>query len=268
MFGLKRRRRDKIGSRPFPSEWLAAVQRNVPYYSLLTDTERGGIYRLVQVFLHEKQFEGCGGLEMTDEIRVTVATQACILLLGRNADVFPTLRAVLVYPHAYVAPVTSRLEDGVVAEGVQERAGESWSHGTLVLSWDGVLEGAADFRDGYNLVFHEFAHQLDYESGAMEGAPDLPGRSMAAEWARIFGREYRALVNDLIRHRPSLLDPYGAENPAEFFAVATEFFFERPIELKARHPALYEQLRLFYKQDAALRMLRHEKSDLNGFRVP
>jgi Mlc titration factor MtfA (ptsG expression regulator) len=255
VFGLKRRHRDRIESRSFPGEWLAFVQRNVPYCSLLSLVERARLHGLVQVFLHEKKFEGCGGLEMTDEIRVTVAAQACILLLGRNGDVFPTLRAVLVYPHAYIAPVTSRLEDGVEAEGVQERSGESWSHGTLVLSWDGVLEGAADIRDGVNLVFHEFAHQLDYESGAAEGAPDLPGRSMAAEWARVFGREYRALVNDLVRHRPSLLDPYGAENPAEFFAVTTEFFFERPLELKARHPALYEQLRLFFRQDTALRML-------------
>jgi Mlc titration factor MtfA (ptsG expression regulator) len=256
MFSFKRKRREKIRTRPFPEKWSSILQRNVPYYFILTEPEQKELQGLVQIFLDEKRFEGCGGLEMTDEIRVTVAAQACILLLGRDTDMYPTLRTILVYPQAYVAPVSKHLEDGIVAEGVQERSGESWSLGTLVLSWDNVLEGAAFAYDGDNLVFHEFAHQLDYESGAAEGAPDLPRRSMAAEWARVLGREYRALVNDLVRRRPSLLDPYGAENPAEFFAVATEYFFEKPVELKARHPALYEQLRLFYQQDTALRMLR------------
>ena len=122
----------------------------------------------------------------------------------------------------------------------------------MVLSWDDVLAGAADIHDGHNVVLHEFAHQLDKEAGYGDGAPDLPQRSMYVAWARVLSAEYAHLVDAIHQNHPTVLDPYGATNPAEFFAVATEAFFEKPAALKSLHPELYEQLRQFYEQDPAV----------------
>jgi Mlc titration factor MtfA (ptsG expression regulator) len=251
MFGFKKRRRQRLRQQAFPPEWIDIVERHVIYYRLLPPEDQRELQGLVQVFLAEKQFEGCGGLEMTDEIRLSIAAQACILLLHRDTDLYPMLQSILVYPIAYVAPATHYQADGTVTEETQARLGESWARGAVVLSWDDVKRGAADVQDGHNVVFHEFAHQLDHESGAAEGVPILPRRSMYIAWARVLGHEYERLIHDIDRHRRTLLDRYGATNPAEFFAVVTESFFEKPLELKARHPDLYEQLQLFYHQDPA-----------------
>jgi hypothetical protein len=254
MFGSREWRRRRLMKKPLPPEWLAIVERNMPYYQLLPSEQQRMLQGLVQVFLSEKRFEGCGGLELTDEIRVTIAAQGCVLLLARETDVYPELRSVLVYPNAYIANVTARQPDGTVVEGWQGRLGESWTQGYVVLSWDEVLRDASDIHDGRNVVFHEFAHQLDSESGAAEGAPLLPESSMYDDWARVFGAEYQALCDNVERDEPTLLDAYGTVSPAEFFAVATEFFFELPLELEAHHPELYGQLKLFYRQDPALLM--------------
>jgi len=252
MFGLKSRRRRRLLEKPFPPEWETIILRNVPYYGFLPATRRHQLRGLIQVFLADKPFEGCGGLAITDEIRVTIAAQGCILLLGlERDDLYPKLRSILVYPHAYVADVTAPQPDGTVVEGPEDRSGESWTHGYVVLSWDDVLRGASDTTDGRNVVYHEFAHQLDNESGAPEGAPLLADTLAAAEWARVLGAEYEALCGSVERRQETLLDPYGAVSPAEFFAVATEFFFELPVDLKACHPELYGQLRSFYRQDPA-----------------
>lgn len=254
MFWLRRRRRKRLRQRPLPPERRAVIERNVPYVKLLSADERRQLEGWVQVFLAEKRFEGCGGLDVTDEMRLTVAAQACIPLLNRETACYPALRTILVYPHGYVADVARRQADGTVIEGPHARLGESWSDGQLVLSWDDVVRGAADPGDGRNLVLHEFAHQLDIESGAAEGAPALGPRSRYVAWARVLGGEYRQLVDDVARHRPTLIDAYGATDPAEFFAVVTECFFERPVALRRRHPELYEQLRSFYRQDPAARL--------------
>lgn len=250
---FKRRRRETLRREPFPPAWRAVIERNIPYFERLSPADQGELLGHVQVFLDEKAFEGCAGLEITDEIRVTVAAQACLLLLHRDTDYYPELEIILVYPSGYRAPAREVREGGVVVEGEQARLGESWSRGAVVLSWDGVLAGAADVSDGHNLVLHEFAHQLDQESGPADGAPELPRASMYAAWARILGREYERLLEDGARPRRTVIDPYGATNPAEFFAVVTEAFFERPVKLRARHPDLYEQLREFYQQDPAAR---------------
>jgi len=251
MFGFKKRRRKRLIEQQFPANWLSIIEQNVPYYRFLNQEDQVKLQGLIQVFLDEKEFEGCGGLEITDEIRVTIAAQACILLLGRETDFYPTLRSILVYPYAYVAPLKQYQPDGTVAEGAESRLGESWSHGYVVLSWNDVLHGAFDIHDGKNLVFHEFAHQLDEESGAADGAPVLQKYSMYIAWARVIGEEYQSLVDSMLNNRPTLLDKYGAKSPAEFFAVATEFFFEKPVELRNRHPDLYQQLQLFYRTDPA-----------------
>jgi len=251
MLWFKKRRRKRLRSKIFPAEWLSILQRNVPYYHFLTSEDQSELQGLIQVFLDEKKFEGCGGLEITDEIRVTIAAQACILLLGGVSNFYPRLYSIIVYPSAFVAKVHQRQSDGVVMEGLQPRLGESWSQGAIVLSWDDVLQGASDMHDGHNLVYHEFAHQLDSESGTAKGAPRLPKPSMYIAWARVLSKEYQDLVDAVTNKHPYLLDRYGATSPAEFFAVATEFFFEKPNELKSAHPDLYDQLRLFYRRDPA-----------------
>jgi Mlc titration factor MtfA (ptsG expression regulator) len=251
VFSLKKRRRERLRRRGLPETWLEIIERNVPYYRTLPREDQRELQGHIQVFLAEKKFEGCGGLEITDEIRVTIAAQACILLLHRDTDYYPQLRVILVYPHEYIAETARRYAGGLVVEGREVRLGESWAAGAIVLSWDDVVRGAADLHDGHNVVFHEFAHHLDSESGAVEGAPSLPGRSRYIAWARVLRAEYEHLLEDVANHRPTVLDSYGASNPAEFFAVATECFLEKPVQLRTRHPALYEQLRLFYRQDPA-----------------
>ncbi len=251
MFGAKKRRRARLRATPLTPDELAIVERNVPYYGMLPPADRLELQGLMRVFLAEKHFEGCDGLELTDEHRLTIAALACVLLLHRETDFFPILQSILVYPHTFVAPLKERAPGGIVIEDEEEREGESWDTGALILSWDDVLESAADPRDGYNVVFHEFAHQLDDEGGIADGAPLLKKRSMYGEWHRVFEAAFDELANDVDRHRETVLDEYGAESPAEFFAVATEAFFEIGDELKQAHPDLYGQLALFYEQDPA-----------------
>jgi Mlc titration factor MtfA (ptsG expression regulator) len=255
MLLFKGRRRRTLRSQPFPPIWRRYLEENVAIYSRLPGADQRELEGHILVFLVEKYFEGCGGLELTDEIKVTIAGQACLLLLHRETDYYPGLRTILVYPSGYFAEVRSTGPAGRVIEGTDTRFGESWhtpgAGGPVVLSWRDAKAGGADPADGRNLVFHEFAHQLDGESGAVEGAPLLRERSMYTPWARVLGREYQALIRDLQTARPTLLNPYGATSPAEFFAVATETFFERPVEMRAQHPELYEQLRAFYEQDPA-----------------
>ena len=250
MFGyFKRRRRDRLRSEPFPTAWEEVLRRNVPLFARLPEADRRELRGHIQVFLAEKQFEGCGGLVMTDEIRVTIAAQACLLLLHREADDYPRLITILVYPHAYVAKSVEPIGGGVVLEGEVARLGEAWRDGVVVLSWDDVRAGAGDVHDGHNVVLHEFAHQLDQEDGSADGAPILERRSQYVAWARVLGAEYERLRRDAARGHRTVLDQYGATNPAEFFAVATECFFEKPAALRRKHPELYEQLKEFYRQD-------------------
>jgi Mlc titration factor MtfA (ptsG expression regulator) len=248
---LRRRRRAAITRRPFPAEWDAVIAKNVPYAARLSREDRDALARHVQIFLAEKHFEGCGGLELTDEVRVTIAAQACILLLHLETDDYPRLVSILVYPTTYVVTGGRRTPQGLVAEGPEARLGESWARDVVVLAWDSVLSGAADIHDGHNVVLHEFAHQLDQENANGSGAPVLPRRSMYVAWARVLGHDYDQLVRDVARHHQTLIDRYGATNPAEFFAVVTETFFEKPERLRARHPELYAQLEGFYGQDPA-----------------
>jgi len=248
---MRRRRRAAIRRGPVPGEWRALIERNVPYVARLPANDRDELEGHIQVFLAEKHFEGCGGQQITDEVRVTIAAQACILLLHRQTDYYPNLVSILVYPTTYLVPGGRRGPDGMVVEDPEARLGESWTRDVVVLAWDSVLSGAADVHDGHNVVLHEFAHQLDQEDGQGDGVPVLPRRSMYVAWARVLGHDFDQLVRDAERSHRALLDRYGATNPAEFFAVVTETFFEKPRQLRAKHPALYEQLREFYRQDPA-----------------
>lgn len=252
---LDKRRREKLRAEHFPDEWRAILKRNVPYTKLLDDDEHKELEGLIQVFLAEKSFEGCAGLELTDEIRVTIAAQASLLLLGRDVEPYPGIDVILVYPSAYRAKAL-QAEGGVIIEGEQARLGEASTRGILVLSWDDVVRGAADVRDGHNVVIHEFAHALDHEDGASDGAPPMSRRANYAPWARVLSTEYDKLVDAEDRRKKTIIDKYGATNPAEFFAVITETFFEKPLQMQQKHPELYEQLKAYYRQDPVSRLGR------------
>jgi Mlc titration factor MtfA (ptsG expression regulator) len=244
----RRARRKRLRSAPFPAEWEQIVQKNVPLYNRLPDPLKQQLHGLINVFMAEKKFEGCGGLEITDEIRVTIAAQASMLLLNRPATYFPKLHTIVVYPHTYVAN-TAFSNGTVVIKGQSVRLGESWQHGPVVLAWDSVKGGTLNITDARNVVLHEFAHQLDQEDGAADGAPTLEHRSRYIEWARVLSGEYEALRGKKRKGRRSVMNKYGATNPAEFFAVATETFFEKPRQMKKKHPELYDELRDYYKLD-------------------
>ena len=252
LFGFKKRRRRRLRETPLSASATAILERDVPYLRSLSREDRRELDGLIQIFLAEKVFTGCAGLEITEQMRLVIAAEACILLLRREADrVYPALQSVLVYPSAYVAKAPRVGTGGLVIEGRQVRLGESWGSGTLVLSWDDVQQGGADIHDGHNVVFHEFAHQLDQQAGRGPGAPELGKRSSYLAWARVLGAEYEELTESVHRHRKTLIDGYGATNPAEFFAVVTECFFEKGVQLRKRHPELYDQLRGFYRRDPA-----------------
>jgi len=251
MFGLKKWRRNRLASRRFPNEWLAIVERNVPLYRRLPPDDKEELRRHILIFMTEKNFEGCAGLQITDEMRVTIAAQACILLLHRKTDYYPGLYSILVYPQSYLVQKTQHLVGGLLVEGPDIRLGESWHRGAVVLSWDDVRRSTSDIHDGHNIVLHEFAHQLDDSGGKGDSTPVVQRRSSYIAWARILQKDYERLRREVSRHCDTLLDEYGATNPAEFFAVATEFFFGRPKELQSLHPDLYAELKRFYQQDPA-----------------
>lgn len=237
-------RRERLRAQPMPALWVRILERNVPAYSRLAPERREELHGHIHVLLAEKHFEGCGGLELTDEIRVTIAGTAALLMPGRQPRYYPGLVSILVYPRWYRAPLHDEPDEfGIVTEGEEERHGESWNSGVVVLSWDSARRGARDLGDGANLILHEFAHQLDTEDGVANGTPILAKDHDPREWARVMKAEFEKL-----RDRPeeSILDEYGAEDPAEFFAVATEAFFERHDDLREHHPELFDQLSKVY----------------------
>lgn len=236
-------------ARPLPTGWKEIIARNVPVYARLPASLKHQLHGHIQVLLAEKHFEGCGGLQMTDEIKVTIAAQAGILLLNRKPRYYPGLNSILVYPSTFLSENIQYLGGHVYIEEQAAHLGESWRRGALVLAWDSVKRGGMDVSDGQNVVLHEFAHQLDQEDGTADGAPILEHGSRYAGWARILSKEYERLQTRVGSGLETVMDEYGATNPAEFFAVATETFFEKPHAMKRRHPELYEALRGYYKLD-------------------
>lgn len=245
-----RRRRERIASRPFPAAWRRLLRRHVPLVARLPARQQLRLKGLMQVFLAEKPIIGCRGLRVTDEMRVTIAALACLPLLGAARGLYPELRQVLLYPTAFIVdrPVN---DGGVLSEQRRALAGESWSQGQVLLAWDEVKRGAATPGDGHNVVIHEFAHQLDQHSGPANGAPALATAADYRRWSTVMQNEFDALQWRLARGEQGLIDAYGATDPAEFFAVVSELFFERPVELAAGHPALYAELRGYYRLDPA-----------------
>lgn len=225
------------------------LQRGVPYIGRLPSDLQLQLKQHIQVFLAEKPFLGCAGLAITDDIRVTIAAQACLPLLNRPDAYYPGLRQVLVYPGPFVVDRTRTDPTGVLQNLRQVLSGESWSQGQVILSWQDVLDDAANPDAGRNVVIHEFAHQLDQETGAANGAPELPSAQAYARWSQVLGAEFARLQQRVAAGESSLLDAYGASEPAEFFAVVSEAFFLQPTPLSREHPALYGELRRFYGID-------------------
>ena len=222
----------------------------MPLYGKLPTKLRQELHGHINVFLKEKDFIGRADLTITDEIRVIVAGNACLLLLNRKPSYFVGFSSILIYPDTYVAKeVTS---DGVVEiQRDSVRLGESWHRGPIVLSWQDVLEGISDPADGRNVVIHEFAHKLDEENCNVDGLPILMDDDHYREWADVLSKEYEALADRAEAGKNEVLDEYGLTSPAEFFAVATESFFEKPQMMRERLPDLYRQLRKFYAVDPA-----------------
>lgn len=247
---LVRKRRLRLRERPPPEGLEDVLSRNVGLYLLLPDDLRTELHGHINVFLNEKRFLGVGGQEITPEVMLTVAGVACMLLLNREPTYFPGFSSILIYPVTYE---TTQVEyDGAVATHKRSRrAGESWHRGPVVLSWSDVLHGASNSEDGYNVVLHEFAHKLDEENSGTNGLPILHEIDHYEEWAEVLGREYKSLADRVARRKNKVIDDYGLTSPPEFFAVATESFFEKAPAMQRKLPDLYEQLKQFYGVDPA-----------------
>lgn len=255
----QRRRHLRLRAQPFPATWRKLLHQSFPLYNHLPPPLQKRLQSLVQLMVAEVPVIGCSGLQVTDEMRVLVAAQACVLVLQRPIDgpPYPGLRQVLLYPGPFVVKAEHHHPGGVVSQGHEVRLGESWQHGQVVLSWPdaqagakaGVWSGMAVDPSAHNVVWHEFAHQLDQETGPANGAPALRPEQSQRTWAQVFQREYEDLCWLADAGAPTLIDPYGATAPEEFFAVVTEAFFLQPHSLAKQHPALYQQLQLFYGLD-------------------
>ena len=253
MFGwwrdLRRRRWQAQGLGKEARSWLEAL----PLFHDLSPAEMKRLEGLVRVFLEEKHFEGCGGLEMRDKIRVVIAAQACLLVLNLHHDFFHRVRTILVYPSTFEHRSAWRRHDGVVEQQSQAVLGEAWPGGPVVLAWDSSYQGGRDPSDGQNTVVHEFAHKLDMLDGITDGIPPLPTRTESEAWREEFLRLYQSFAQRVSAGRTGMLDAYGATHEGEFFATASEVFFEQAAEMQRREAELYGLLRTFYRQDPARR---------------
>lgn len=242
-------KRSLIKRKPFKKAWRKIIQQRMPYFKQMPADLQLQLKQHIQVFLAEKEFVGCNGVVITDEIRITIAAQACLLLLNRKTNYYPKLRTILVYPSAFVKQQQTRNADGVQFTQKVVLAGESWDFGKVVLSWQDTVDGAQVPDDGRNVVIHEFAHQLDQENGQANGAPILDRQQSYKCWSEVFLAQFTLLQEQVRVGAPSLFDYYGATNPAEFFAVASEVFFEQSAQLFREYPKLYRQLTQYYTID-------------------
>ncbi|HOC42695.1 MAG TPA: zinc-dependent peptidase [Thermoanaerobaculales bacterium] len=246
------RRRAKILASPFPDEWQVRLELDVALWRAIPAAAKPRLLDDLRLFMAERDWEPCGGIKLDDAMRAVIAAQACVLTLGRSVDAFDHVRSILVYPTSYRAPDVWEDDAGVVTEEIDEREGEAWERGIVVLSWQ-ELAGDARALTGRNLVLHELAHQIDIidvltaNPSRFEG-----GREEAVRRMDAFLAAYEALDREVeAGRRVKALDSYGAEDEAEFFAVATESFFERGLYLKTHHPELYDVLAWYYNQDPA-----------------
>ncbi|NIQ01393.1 MAG: hypothetical protein GWM98_14165 [Nitrospinaceae bacterium] len=255
---LRDKRREKILAAPFPVEWEGLIQTHIPYYPYLDNEEQQSLRDLVQIFIAEKHWLGCNGLELTDEMHVVIAAHACLMILQLPADIYRRVESIYVYPTTVMTPERKagffEVHWGPV-EGAQPIEGEAHYRGPVILVWDVVKSESRHPEHGHNVVYHEFAHKLDMLDGKADGTPPLASAEEYQRWIDVCSREYLKLGRQAEFGRDTFLDSYGATNEAEFFAVATEHFFCQPRELQDRHPDLYQVLKEFYRQDPAQRVL-------------
>jgi hypothetical protein len=257
---LSHNNRKKLTAEAFPTAWQDILRRNIKHYCMLDKTERAHLHALIQVFNAEKRWEGCGGLELTDEIRVTISAQACLLLLGLPHEFYRNVHSILVYPYTVVPPQrkVGHFENVLAPLDIpQPIIGQAFKQGPVILIWDAVLRGAKHPESGHNVVYHEFAHKLDMLDGAADGTPPLQDREEFADWVKTCSHEYLRLRHEIEKGKKSFLDIYASINESEFFAVATEQFFDQPQQMKKQAPDLYRVLKEYYSQDPAERVTRN-----------
>lgn len=257
---LRNRRRRKLAAKAFPAAWLQIVHRNCRHFATLSSAEQSRLLRDVRWFLDEKSIEAEVGLPLTDEMRVTVAAHASLLGLGFESPPFDRLRSVIMRAGSYVGSQIQSIQSGPFGPQLHSetaRIGEADRNGPVLLSWRDVQQQCRDAPYGRNVILHEFAHLLDMVDGDVDGMPPMQNAEEYKTWKDVTRMEYRQLVQDAQFGIPSLLSWYGATNEAEFFAVATESFFEQPTEMRKLHERLYDVLRVFYKQDPASRWMRN-----------
>jgi len=242
-------RRKSISERPFPIQWEQALSRYWPLFSRLPYVLKRNLKQHIQLFMTEKEIIGCNGLELTEQERVIIAAQACLLIINKSFNHFDLLKTVLVYPSSFTSNREMNLGNGTVARDQRILSGESWSTGKIILSWQDTVNGIANDKDGLNVVIHEFAHLLDHESGSANGAPLLNKQDNYETWSNVWNDAFLRFIYHIESGTPTFLNPYGASNPAEFFAVVSELFFENGKLLIAHEPRLYEQLKSYYDVD-------------------
>ncbi|MGH7538774.1 MAG: zinc-dependent peptidase [Gemmatimonadales bacterium] len=241
----------RAASEPPPAVWRELIEHRVSLTRALTPAEWDRLLDLVRQFIRDKHFEGSGGLELTEDMKVIVAAQACLLILNLDAGCYPRVRSIVMYPATFVPRHPPF--DGLLRDGPVPLVGEH-VRGAVALSWESAAGGGGDAGDTHNVVLHEFAHELDWEDGYVDGVPLLEAPSSTRAWARVLQQRFEELRRAAQEGEPDLLSAYGATDRAEFFAVATETFFERPVELQRRYPDLYEELKGFFRQDPAARV--------------
>ncbi len=251
---MKNRRRRKLAGEPFPSEWLKIVQTNCRHFATLDPVERARLLRDIRWFVAEKSIEVSIGLALTDEMRVTVAAHGPRRAGSGCCREFDRLQSVILQPEVYVGTRVVRDKSGLELHSQDARIGETSRNGPVLLSWKDVVRQCRDSPDGRNVILHEFAHLLDMVDGDVDGIPPMESEEEFRTWKDVTRNEYRRLVNQSQLGRRTLLDQYGATSEVEFFAVASETFFEQPFEMKVLHPRLYDVLKGFYKQDPAKRL--------------
>jgi Mlc titration factor MtfA (ptsG expression regulator) len=220
-----------------------------PLLARLNKKEQHRLRELTSLFLHRKVLVGADGFELDEMARALIAAQASLLILNLGLDWYDGWSEIIVYPGAFLAPHRERDEAGVVHEGPRGLSGEAWGRGPVILSWSDINPTTRQQRrSGSNVVLHEFAHKIDFLDGAANGIPPLHQGNTVQQWAEVFSRSYADLTQRSDQHAAGI-DLYATTNPAEFFAVVTELFFEEPQRLQHSYPAIYDELRRFYRQD-------------------
>jgi len=249
---LLKNRRLTIKAHDFPKEWERILSAHWPLYCRLPDLLKQNLHDRIKLFLSEKQFIACNDFKLDEKHKLLISAQACLLIINKPFEYFDKLKTILVYPSAFIVRHNNLLANGTVSEDTNINSGEAWETGKIILSWDDAYSGMIKLEDGHNVVIHEFAHLLDHTNGTANGAPLLQHAKSYDQWSQIFSSAYENLQRSINIGQSNLFNPYGATNPGEFFAVASELFFEKSKSLQQHEPELHQQLTKFYAIDPTL----------------